>query len=101
MNMRANILGVGVGEKTKRIDLPREEWVTVEKPELCIVEQEVFELAQRLRKSRMRRYQPDKNGNIQGRFVGKHLFQALSFVALAITRIYSDIQTGIKVLGYM
>lgn len=79
MNKRANILGVGVGEKTKRIDLPREEWITVEKPELCIVEKEVFDLAQRLRKSRMRRYQPDKNGNVQGRFVGKHLFSSLVF----------------------
>lgn len=79
MNKRSSILGVGVGEKTKRIDLPREEWVTVEKPELCIVDKEVFDLAQRLRKSRMRRCQPDKNGNIQGRFVGRHLFSSLVF----------------------
>lgn len=79
MNKKSSDLGIGVGEKTRRYGLPKEEWVKVEAPDLRIVDQEVFDLAQRLRESRQTFYQPDRNGIRQGRFDGTHLFSGLVY----------------------
>ena len=74
MNKKGSELGVGTGQKTKRFFLPEEDWVSVERPDLAIVEKEVFDLAQRIRASRKKTYAEDKNGVRQARFEGTHLF---------------------------
>ncbi len=81
LNKKGSELGVGAGQKTKRFMNPQELWVPVERPDLAIVEREVFELAQKIAKTRMCLYQPDKNGTVQGRFQGKYLFSSRIFCA--------------------
>lgn len=76
INKKGSELGVGSGQKTKRYTNPKEEWIPVERPDLAILEKPVFNLAQKIRKSRQACYEPDKNGVHQGRFRGKHLFAA-------------------------
>lgn len=79
MNKKGSELGVGAGQKTKRFTNPEEEWVSVERPDLAIVDKEIFDLVQSIRKSRYELSGIDKNGNIQGRFRGSHLFAAKLF----------------------
>ena len=74
MNKKGSELGVGVGQRTRRYDNPKEDWVEVERPDLAIVPKDIFELAQRIRESRKRVYVPDRNGVHQARFQGWHLF---------------------------
>lgn len=81
LNKKGSELGVGAGQKTKRFMNPRDEWVPVERPELAIVDRELFELAQRIRISRQDFHNPDKNGIRQGRFSGTHLFSAKIYCA--------------------
>lgn len=79
MNKKGSELGVGAGQKTKRFFLPEEEWVSVERPDLAIVEKEIFDLAQKIQVSRKSTYTEDKNGVKQARFEGKHLFSGKVF----------------------
>ena len=79
MNKKGSILGVGAGQKTKRYKKPKEEWVEVERPDLAIVDKDLFSLAQKLMESRKRIYDADKNGNMQARFRGTHLFSSKVF----------------------
>ena len=81
LNKRGSELGVGAGEKTKRYFNPKEEWIPVERPELAIVDSEIFELATKIRESRTRYYMPDVNGKKQGRYSGKHVFSSKVFCA--------------------
>lgn len=76
LNKRGSELGVGIGQKTIRYENPKDEWVPVERPDLAIIETEIFELAQKIRESRIRLYDADKNGVAQARFRGRHLFSA-------------------------
>lgn len=79
LNKKGSELGVGSGQKTKRFTNPREEWVPVERPELAIVDKEVFDLVQKIKESKQKTYNADKNGVLQGRFLGTHLFSGLIF----------------------
>lgn len=79
LNKKSSELGVGAGQKTKYFINPHEEWIPVERPELAIVDEDIFNLAQRVRESRKRFYAPDKNGIIQDRFRGTHLFSSKIF----------------------
>lgn len=76
INKKGSELGVGAGQKTKRFTNPKDEWVAVERPDLAIVDKEIFDLAQRIRESRQHYFEPAKNGVRQGRFKGTHLFSA-------------------------
>ena len=76
INKKGSELGVGAGQKTKRFTNPKDEWVAVERPDLAIVDKEIFDLAQRIRESRQRYFEPASNGVRQGRFRGNHLFSA-------------------------
>lgn len=74
INKKGSELGVGSGQKTKRFVNPKEEWIAVERPDLAIVDREIFDLAQQIRESRRKFYKVDKNGISQSRFKGKYLF---------------------------
>jgi len=76
INKKGSELGVGVGQKTKRFTNPVDEWVAVDRPDLAIVDKEIFDLAQRIRESRQHYFEPSKNGVRQNRFRGTHLFSA-------------------------
>lgn len=81
MNKKGSELGVGSGQKTKRFMNPEEEWVAVERPDLAIVDRKIFELAKKIRISRQKVYDSDKNGIQQTRFQGRHLFASKIFCA--------------------
>lgn len=77
MNKKGSELGVGAGQKTKRYMNPKEEWVAVERPDLRILEQEIFDLAQRIMARRKVVY--DGKTYDQERFHGTHLFSGKIF----------------------
>ena len=79
MNKKGSILGVGSGQKTKHYRKPKEEWVAVDRPDLAIVNPKLFDLAQKIMDSRTRVYDADKNGLLQARFKGHHLFSSKVF----------------------
>lgn len=93
LNKRGSELGVGTGEKTKRFFNDKEDWIPVERPELAIVDTEIFELAQKVRESRTRYYIPDADGKKQGRYSGTHIFSSKVFCAecgYPYTFVYAD-----------
>ena len=78
INKRTSKLGTGQ-TKSKRIGLPKEDWVLVERPDLQIVDEEVFEMAERIRQSRCNIYnKPDKK-TVQAHFTGYHTFAGKIF----------------------
>ena len=60
--------------KSKRIPLPKEEWVLVERPDLQIINTEVFDMAQRITKSKQTTYNHNDKAVMRKNFEGKHLF---------------------------
>lgn len=76
MNKKGSILGVGHGQKTKRFTNNVSEWVPVDRPDLQIVEREIFELAQMIRKDRKVEGGKNSKGFYQARFRGTHLFSS-------------------------
>ena len=76
LNKKGSELGGGVGQKTKRFDNPKEEWVPVLRPDLAIVDKRIFELAQRISDSRNRTYNGEKDSV---KFKGKHLFSSVIY----------------------
>lgn len=76
LNKKGSELGVGIGQKTKRFDNPKEEWVPVLRPDLAIVDKRIFELAQRISDSRNRTYNGEKDSV---KFKGKHLFSSVIY----------------------
>lgn len=85
MNKKGSELGVGHGQKTRRFNNPREEWVEVERPDLQIVDSRVFELAQMIREHRQVEGGISKTGRgkefYQARFRGSHLFSSKVYCA--------------------
>ena len=75
INRKGSVLGIGQGAKTHRFNIDRSEWIHIERPDLAIVDKEIFEMAQRIRLSRVQCYSA-KNGDkkIIGRFMGTHMF---------------------------
>lgn len=76
MNKKSSVLGVGHGQKTKRYINDKSEWVSVERPELKIIPQDIFDLAQDIRKDRIVEGGKNSKGFCQARFRGTHLFSA-------------------------
>lgn len=74
INRRYSKLGTGMNRKSKRIAIPKEEWVLCERPNLRIIDDELFELAQRLRASRQTIYNTNDYHITRQKFEGKHLF---------------------------
>ena len=86
LNKKGSELGVGAGKKTKRFFNPKDEWIPVERPELAIIDRELFDLAQRIRESRIRHFDSNRKGegvkiSKQSRFKGKHIFSSKIYCA--------------------
>ena len=82
LNKKSSVLGIGKGAKTKRFTNPKEEWVPVERPELAIVDEEIFELAQRMRESKRGLYKQGENAPRQVWFSGTHIFSGKLFCGM-------------------
>ena len=67
------------GQDSLRYKLPEEEWVLCERPDLQIVDADLFEMAQRLRKTRINVYEKPDNKAVQARFQGIHKFAGKIF----------------------
>lgn len=78
INKRTSKLGTGQ-TKSKRIKLPKEQWVLVERPDLQIVDYELFEMAQRIHKTRISIYEKPGKTTTQARFLGTHLYAGKIF----------------------
>ena len=69
-----------VNEKTRRYFLPKEEWIYVEMPELRIIDDEIFYMVQKLRKTRETICVSSTGKDYyQRHFVGFHLFAGKVF----------------------
>ena len=78
INKRTTKLGTG-RTMSKRIKLPREQWVLCERPDLQIVDTDLFEMAQRVHNTRIMVYEkPDKKTS-QARFRGIHKYAGKIF----------------------
>lgn len=82
LNKKSSVLGIGTGAKTKRFTNPKEKWVPVERPELAIVDEEIFELAQRMRESKRGLYKQGENVPRQVWFSGTHIFSGKLFCGM-------------------
>lgn len=81
INKKGSKLGTGKNT-TKRFDLPKDQWVLVERPDLQIIDSNLFQLAQRLRESRQTRYGGNfPKGRTQAYYSGSHEFSQKIFCA--------------------
>ncbi len=78
INKRTTKLGTGQ-TKSKRIALPKEQWVLVERPDLQIVDTDLFEMAQRIHQTRITIYENPDKATTQARFQGTHLYAGKIF----------------------
>ena len=78
INKRTSKLGTG-RTKSKRIKLPKEQWVLCERPNLQIVDPDIFEMAQRIHKTRITVYEKPDKKICQARFQGFHLYASKIF----------------------
>jgi DNA invertase Pin-like site-specific DNA recombinase len=78
INKRTSKLGTGQ-TKSKRISLPKEEWVLVERPDLQIVDTEIFEMAQRIHQTRITVYEKPDKKTTRARFQGMHKYAGKIF----------------------
>ena len=78
INKRTTKLGTGQA-KSKRIAIPKEQWVCCERPDLQIVDTDLFEMAQRIHKSRITIYEKPDKKTVQARFRGTHLYAGKIF----------------------
>ena len=90
INKKGSELGVGAGKKTRRYTNPKDEWIPVERPDLAIIDRDIFDLAQQIRESKNNHFGPAKRSTRdkdtkeirrtyeyrQDRFRGTHLFSA-------------------------
>ena len=67
------------GEESKRYKTKSEEQVTVERPDLQIIDRDLFEMAQRIRNSRIAVYEKPDKKTVQAHFQGIHLFAGKIF----------------------
>lgn len=78
INKRTSRLGTG-NNKTKRIMLPKDQWVLVERPDLRIIDDDLFYIAQKIRKTRKSIYMRNGQVDVQARFQGVHKFASKIF----------------------
>ena len=67
------------GQESIRYQVPEEDWVLCERPDLQIVDTELFEMAQRLHKTRITVYEKPDKKSVQARFQGIHKFAGKIF----------------------
>ena len=80
INKMTTILGRG-SRHSRKVKKDRQEWILVERPDLQIVDTELFSLAQRIRKNRQTHYSKPTAQKTQSYFRGNHLFAGLIFCA--------------------
>ena len=73
INKKTSRLGTG-NNKTQYFKVPKERWVLVDRPDLRIIADELFDIAQRIRETRKSIYMRNGKIDVQARFQGKHLF---------------------------
>ncbi|RHS66295.1 recombinase family protein [Ruminococcus sp. AM46-18] len=78
INKRTSKLGTGQ-TKSKRIKLPKKDWVLIERPDLQIIDPDIFEMAQRIHQTRITVYEKPDNATTQARFQGTHLYAGKIF----------------------
>lgn len=78
INKRTTKLGTG-RVKSKRIKLPREQWVLCERPDLQIIDTDLFEMAQRIHQTRITVYEKPDMRTIQARYQGTHKYAGKIF----------------------
>lgn len=82
LNKKSSKLGIGSNEKTKRFMNPKDKWIAVERPELAIVDKEIFELAQKMREAKKGLYKQGQNCDRQVWFSGIHIFSGKLFCGM-------------------
>ncbi|MCR5061107.1 MAG: recombinase family protein [Saccharofermentans sp.] len=75
INKKTSKLGTGK-KKSQIIKLPPEEWILVERPDLVIVDKELFEMAKRVRETRKNIYHRPDKATMQAYFTGTHKYSA-------------------------
>ncbi len=93
INKRGSALDLGAGRETKRFVNPKEEWIAIPKPELAIIDKELFNLAQKIRAERRTTYDKPSKEASQARFRGFHLFASKVFCGSCGTQfihVYAD-----------
>lgn len=93
INKRGSMLDLGAGRETKRFVNPKEEWIAVPRPELAIVDNDLFNLAQKIRAERRTTYDKPSKEASQARFRGFHLFAGKVFCGACGTQfvhVYAD-----------
>ncbi|MCR5204003.1 MAG: recombinase family protein [Lachnospiraceae bacterium] len=78
INKRTTKLGTGQ-KKSRRILLPKDQWVLCERPELKIVDPEIFALAQKINAKRADWFSTIDEESVQARFQGRHTFSHIIF----------------------
>lgn len=81
INKRTTKLGMG-HIKSKRIKLPKEQWVLCERPDLQIVDIDLFEMAQRIHQTRITIYEKPDKKTTQARFQGIHKYAGIVFCSV-------------------
>ncbi|MCR5201841.1 MAG: recombinase family protein [Lachnospiraceae bacterium] len=79
INKKINKLGVG-NMKSHRVILPKKDWILVERPDLKIVDEDIFNMAQELHSLRSRVYFKEKT--TKEYFKGKHIFSSKIFCSM-------------------
>lgn len=93
INKRGSSLDLGAGRETKRFVNPKEEWIAVQRPDLAIIDRELFDLAQKIRAERRSTYDKPSKETTQARFRGFHLFAGKVFCGACGTQfvhVYAD-----------
>ena len=78
INKRSSKLGTGRA-KSKRFSLPKDQWVLIERPDLRIINDDLFIMAQRIRNSRQTIYAKQDKVTVQAHFQGTHNFSGKIF----------------------
>lgn len=82
INKRSSKLGMGK-TKSKRYWLPKEQWVLVERPDLQIVDTDLFELAQRVHQTRITIHAKSHDkAAARARFLGFHTYAGKVFCSV-------------------
>lgn len=77
INKRSSKLGTGQ-TKTKRFNLPKDQWIPVDVPDLAIIDRDLYDMAQKIRESRKQTSQKNKRKQ-QAYFQGKHEYAGKIF----------------------
>lgn len=78
INKRTTKLGTGQ-KKSKRIKLPKEQWILVNRPDLQILDPDLFQMAQRVHETKIAVYDKPNKLSTQARFSGTHTFAGKVF----------------------